>query len=257
MGKDDYNVNIEGKSLDQLRELYKQQEKTLIEENKKHLAIVAHDIKNPMSSIIGFLGLILDRINSLDKKELEEYIRIALVSAEKTHVLLENLLGWAMSENANKSFNPLPLDIQLLLAEEINNIEILASQKKISIHIPVSTREKVLADVFMIKSVLRNLLSNAIKYSHENGRIDISTLRNNGFLEISIKDYGIGIKGETVNEIFSSGNKVSTLGTGDESGTGFGLLLCKEFIDMHNGKIWINSKPGDGSEFIFSLPVSN
>lgn len=108
----------------------------------------------------------------------------------------------------------------------------------------------------MVKSILRNLLSNAIKFSHKFGKIDIGAKKNNDFLEITIKDYGIGINSEIANTILNPNNHTSTLGMGNESGTGFGLLLCKEFIDIHRGKIWIISKPGEGSEFKFTLPLS-
>ena len=209
-----------------------------------------------MSSIIGFLSLLKEEVHEWERNRIEENINIALIAAKKTYFLLDNLLQWAIAENIIKSFQPEFIDFNVLLNEELENIDLLATQKQINIISPVFSKEKVFADKNMVKSILRNLLNNAIKYSYKLGKIYISTKKNKGFLKITIKDCGVGINSEIVNTIFSSNNHISTLGTYDEPGTGFGLLLCKEFIDIHKGKIWTVSKPGEGSEFNFTLPVS-
>lgn len=251
-----YITRTENISLYKLKKLHELKEKEWIAGNKKLLATIGHDIKTPMSSIIGFLSLLKEGVHEWDRSKIEENIDIALSAATKTYSLLDNLLQWALAENISKSFQPEFIDFGEILNEETENIELFTSQKHININSLVLPNEKVFADKNMVKSILRNLLNNAIKYSHKHGKIDISTKRNKGFLEITIKDYGVGINSEIVNTIFSSDNHISILGTGNEPGTGFGLLLCKEFIDIHKGKIWIISKPGEGSEFKFTLPLS-
>ena len=247
---------VEKKSLDDLEELHFQKEKEWLAGNKKLLGIIGHDIKSPMSSIIGFLGLLKNGIHKLSRSEIEKDIDIALFAAQKTFFLVDILLDWAIAENISKSYKPEILDFGKILEDEIKNIEIFISAKQIEIPDRNHDNRVVFADKKMVKSILRNLLNNAIKYSHKSGKIDITTEKKRDFLEVSIKDNGVGISKDIINTIFSSNNHISTLGTFEESGTGFGLLLCKEFIDMHKCKIWVLSKQGEGSMFKFTLPLS-
>lgn len=252
----DYTTHAEDARLYRLKKVHELKEKEWIAENKKLLAIIGHDIKIPMSSIIGFLSLLKEGSHTWGRNKIKENINKALLSATRTYSILDNLLQWALAENISNSFQPELIDFGEILNEETENIQLFTSQKQININSLVLSNEKVFADKNMVKSILRNLLTNAIKYSHKHGNIDVSTKKNNGFFEISIKDFGVGMKNEMANTLFSTGNHVSIKGTGNESGSGFGLLLCKEFIDIHKGKIWIISKLGEGSEFKFTLPVS-
>jgi signal transduction histidine kinase len=256
MEKVEYINHTGNASLFNLRKLHELKEKELIAGNKKLLASIGHELKTPMSSIIGFLELLKEGVHKWDRGKIEEHLDIALISSKRTYLLLDNLLQWAITQNTIKSFQPEFIDFNKLLHEEIENIELFAIQKQINIITSAFSNEKVLADRNMVKSILRNLLTNAIKYSHKHGNIDISTKKNNGFLEISIKDYGVGMNNETAITIFNTHSYVSALGTDNEPGTGFGLLFCKELIDTLKGKIWIVSKPGEGSEFKFTLPIS-
>jgi signal transduction histidine kinase len=249
-------THAEDARLYKLKKLHELKEKEWIAGNKKLLAIIGHDIKTPMSSIIGFLRLLKEGAHTWDRSKIEENVDIALISATKTYLLLDNLLQWAITENTIKSFQPEFIDFIALLHEEIENNDLFAKQKQVNIVTPAFSDEKAFADKNMVKSILRNLLTNAIKYSHKHGNIEISTTKNNGFLEVSIKDYGVGMKKEMVYTVLNTRNIISIPGTGNESGTGFGLLLCKELIDIHKGKIWIISRFGEGSEFKFTLPVS-
>lgn len=230
-------------------------EPEVTKEDKKFLAIIAHDIKTPMGSVIGFLNYVKDGMYKWNREKIEENIEIALISAEKTYSLLNDLLEWANAENIFKSFRPEIIDFNGILKEEITNIETFTTLKEITIKSLVFPNEKVFADVNMVKSILRNLLTNAIKYSYRSGKIDVTTKRNRGFLEITIKDYGVGINFETVSTLFSSNNYLSTLGTESEPGTGYGLLLCKELIEINKGKIWVAGNAEGGSEFKFTLPL--
>ena len=256
MEEDSLITYIEKLDLYKSKKLHELKEKKWISENKKLFAIIGHDLKTPMGLIIGFLSLLKEGIHEWDTRKVEENIDIALIEATKTYSLLDNMLQWATAENINQSFKPEFIDFNVLLNEEIENAGLFALQKQIDIITQIFSNEKVFVDKNMVKSILRNLLNNAIKFSYKFGKIYIKTKRNYKFLEITIKDDGIGIHSEIAGTIFSSDNHISNLGTCNEPGTGFGLLICKEFIDIHKGKIWIISKPGEGSEFIFTLPLS-
>jgi two-component system, sensor histidine kinase and response regulator len=245
-------VDSTSQELLQLQEEHAIKIKTLLAENKHLLAIIAHDLKTPMSSIIGFLERLKEKIYEMDKRTIEEFVDIAILSANRSFNLLDDLLEWAFAIN---SFQQEYIDVADLLQEEIEKIANFASQKQINIHLLDIRHEKVFIDKNMIKSVLRNLLNNAIKFTHEKGEITISTKGYDRFIEISIKDNGVGVSKEMRGVIFTNNGYISSSGTRKESGNGIGLLFCKEFIDIHQGKIWIISEPGNGSEFKFTLPV--
>lgn len=238
-----------------LQKRYDSELKNLIARNKKLLAIIAHDIRSPISLIIGYLSLIKENINNLNKKEIEENIESALFTAKKSVTLLENLLKWALTENAIKTFQQEYINVLSLIQEEIDEIEMFATQKQIKIYLKNIPHKKAYVDKNMIKTVFRNLLSNAIKYSFKNGEIVISGKDNAESIEISIQDNGIGINKYLQSEIFTPKNLEFALGSVDESKSGFGLLLCKEIIDMHKGQLWMTSEKGMGSEFKFTLPI--
>jgi signal transduction histidine kinase len=230
--------------------------KALKANNKKLLAIIAHDIKTPMSSIIGYLSYLKEGIYEMDKTKIEENIDIVLHSARKSFSLLNELLEWAFAEKALGSYQPEHINLSNLIQAATESIAFLASQKQINIITTIIPNETIFIDINMIRTVLRNLLTNAIKYSHKNGKIILSTAKYNGFVEITIKDDGIGVNKEIHDKIFTDNSYNSRIGTNNEPGNGFGLLLCKEFIDIHGGKIWILSEPGKGSEFKFTLPLT-
>jgi signal transduction histidine kinase len=222
---------------------------------RKFLAIIAHDIKTPMGSVIGFLHLIRNGLYEWDRDKIEKNLDVVLNSAERTYSLLNNLLEWANAENIFKSFKPEIIDFDKILKEILLDTEIFTAQKQINIIQLDYDGEKVFADKNMVKTILRNLLTNAIKYSHRYGKIEVSYKRNRGLLEITIKDYGVGINAQTEGNLFSSHNYISTLGTDNEPGTGYGLLLCKELTEINRGKIWVIGNADKGSEFKFTLPL--
>jgi signal transduction histidine kinase len=141
-----------------------------------------------------------------------------------------------------------------LIEEEMEAINIKASHKEIIIYNSIAPDLLVLADIQMIKSVVRNLLSNAVKFTNSGGEITISASEKQKFVEIQVEDNGIGISAENIKALFNPGVRHSTSGTHKEKGTGLGLIICKEFIEIHGGSIYVESEPGKGSRFIFTLP---
>jgi signal transduction histidine kinase len=226
----------------------------IVSTNGKFLSIIAHDLRSPFSSILGILELLKMSLKEFNKEEIEEYIDIVYNSANNTLILLDNLLVWAVSQNKEKNFNPVKINLYDLLREEIENLKTLAGQKQIEMSHSVEPGLNVSADLQMVKTVLRNLINNAIKYSNPNGEIKIDACELKKFVEVSVRDNGIGISDENQRKLFKIDSFHSTPGTHDEKGTGLGLLLCKEFIELHGGSIRIESRQGKGSLFAFTLP---
>ena len=226
----------------------------IVSTNGKFLSIIAHDLRSPFSSIIGILEMLKLSLREFNKKEIEEYIDIVYNSANNTLVLLDNLLIWAVSQNKEKNFKPVKINLYELLQEEIANLKTVAGQKQIVMNHTVEPGMNVAADLQMVKTILRNLISNAIKYTNINGEIIINACELKKYVEVTVEDNGIGISVENQRKLFKIDSFHSTPGTKNEKGTGLGLLLCKEFVELHGGNLRIESEPGKGSIFGFTLP---
>jgi signal transduction histidine kinase len=229
----------------------------VIETNAKFLSIIAHDLRSPFSSIISVLELLKDSYYDHNLEDVKKYIRMATNSANGTLSLLENLLAWTLAENKMTSFNPVKLNVKNLIDEEFENFISAATHKLISLNHSISENLHVSADIDMFKTILRNLISNAIKYSFIGGEVTINATELKQFVEISVEDTGIGITQKDRKELFRRNEIHTTRGTNNESGTGLGLILCKEFVEKHGGTIRIESEPGKGSRILFTLPQSD
>ncbi len=238
-----------------LEEEYIHDLKLIKDRTRNLIAVIGHDIKTPICSIIDYLSLLKEGGYDQDKNKTKECVDVALFSARKSLILLNSLLEWAFAENTIKLFNRECNSLNELMKEVIESVQTFASYKLISIETINIPSEPIYIDKNMIKTVLRNLLTNAIKYSHKNGEIVVGAIKVNGFIEMSIKDYGVGINKDKLDSVFNP-TIHNTPGTFSESGTGYGLMICKTFVDMHLGEIWVISKPGEGSEFKFTLPLS-
>jgi len=226
----------------------------VIETNAKFLSIIAHDLRSPFSSIISVLELLKDSYYDHNLEDVKKYIRMATNSANGTLSLLENLLAWTAAENKMTSFNPAKINVKNLIDEEFENFISAATHKLITLNHSISENLHVSADIDMFKTVLRNLISNAIKYSFIGGEVTINATEHKQFVEISVEDTGIGITQKDRKELFRRDEIHTTRGTNNESGTGLGLILCKEFVEKHGGSIRIESEPGKGSRILFTLP---
>jgi two-component system sensor histidine kinase/response regulator len=220
----------------------------------KFFKILAHDLKNPLSAIEGLTELMIDDSASLNDKESRLFLKSINESAHKASSILNELFIWAISqETILKTKSIILLN---LLTDETKLLEIQALHKKVSIIINVDKNIFVAADENMLGTVLRNLISNAIKYSTSDGEIVVTSMEKNGFVEVTIKDDGIGMSQSELETIFTADFNKSKIGTGNEEGNGLGLVLCKEFIEKQGGKIWVQSIVKKGSEFKFTLPIT-
>lgn len=236
----------------------KNMETRLVELNAtkdKFLSIIAHDLKAPLSNIFGFSNLMLeDKKMSPDEKD--QYISLINKSASNTINLLENLLEWASIQDGRISFKPRLVNLNELLAEVVMLVSESATEKRIEISMTDSEKIKVRLDENMIKTVVRNLLSNAVKFTKPGGKIEVSAIKNDQEVVVSVIDSGVGISAENKKKLFDVGSGYFTRGTKNEKGTGIGLLLCHEFVEKHGGKMFVESTEGKGSTFSFTIPLN-
>lgn len=223
----------------------------------KFFSIIAHDLKSPFSSIVGFSEHLVELVKENNYSHIDEVAAIILNSSNRAMDLLSNLMTWSQIESGRMPFKPENLDITSDVSEAISFIKPNALQKSINIENKITSTFQVFADKYMISTVLRNLLSNAIKFTENGGKVTIFSTTDKNELTVTITDNGVGISKDRIDKIFTINKGYSTPGTNKEKGTGLGLILCKEFIEKHHGKIWVESNVGSGSSFNFSLLTTN
>ncbi len=223
----------------------------------KFFSIIAHDLKNPISAMIGLSEIMTEENEEIPKEEIQEFFHMIKDLSKNTYELLENLLNWARIQTGNIDIDKSEFDLHKLINKIINVLKAAADLKNINIINSVSPEFKIFADENMINTVIRNLVSNSIKFSFENSNITLSANDYNDFCNISVTDEGIGMDEKYSADLFKIDVHTSRFGTKKEKGTGLGLLLCAEFIKLHNGNIEVKSEVNKGSEFIVKLPKEN
>jgi PAS domain S-box-containing protein len=221
----------------------------------KFFSIIAHDLKSPFTSIIGLSELLVEQVGKGDYEGIDEYASMIQSSSWRAMDLLTNLMEWSRSQTGRIEFSPASHNLPDLISDVTELLSDAAKQKSITISRDLPEELTLFADKHMINTILRNLISNAIKYSNTGGKIEISAILQEKLLEIAVRDNGIGIKKDALEKLFHIGESRSTPGTQDEEGTGLGLILCMDFVSKHGGKIWAESEPGNGSRFVFTIPV--
>jgi len=229
--------------------------KKLDADKNRFITILGHDLKSPFNSILGFLNLLKNNIHKYDIGKIENQINIINNSAQNTFILLEDILLWARAQSGKLSFKPQKANFIIICTEIINNLINNANEKKITINCFENEKTILSADLDMFKTILRNLLSNAIKFTNEKGKINIYAEKKQTNAIITISDNGVGIDKENQSKLWEISQQYTTTGTAAEKGTGLGLLLCKEFVEKHGGKIWVESELGKGSNFKFTMPL--
>ncbi|TPV34133.1 tetratricopeptide repeat protein [Paucihalobacter ruber] len=213
-------------------------------------SIVSHDLKDSISSIKGFLDLLKE--DSITKEEFNELIPELSENANNASLLLYNLLNWSKSQMQNLEPKPELFNIQEVFQTKISLIEQKAEQKRLAV-IDESQRDHVYADRSMIEIVIQNLLTNAVKFSRVGDVITVSSQDFGDKVRLSVEDTGVGISKENMDKLFKN-DAFTTIGTKNEKGTGLGLTICKELVELNNGKIWVESTPNVGSKFFVELP---
>jgi PAS domain S-box-containing protein len=265
--------------------------KKLNSDKDRFISILAHDLKSPFNSILGFLQLLTANIRKYDIDKIDKQINLVNHTAQNTYQLLEDILMWASAQSGKLPYEPMQINFSDACSDVVESLKLNANNKNISINHFISKKINIFVDVNMFKTILRNLISNAIKFTNSGGIINVSInqfessieltsgnlkmkklehaninsqknefteeskVKHSNFQLISVSDNGIGIEPEKLSRLFDISQNITTKGTKNESGTGLGLLLCKEFVEKHGGKIWAESKLGKGSEFKFTIPT--
>ena len=220
----------------------------------KFFSIIAHDLKSPFQSIMGFSELLVEYVRNKDYDEAEEFAGYVLQSSKRAMELLANLMEWSRSQTGRMDFNPEHFEMEQFLGDLVPLFDNVAGQKSIRIIRELPNHIVTFADKAMISTVFRNLISNAIKFTQPGGGITLTIVPDQNGLLVSVRDTGIGIPEKMIGRLFRIDQSYSTIGTNNEEGTGLGLILCKEFVEKHGGKIWAESEVGQGSVFYFTLP---
>lgn len=221
----------------------------------KFFSIIAHDLRNPFNTIIGFSNILRDSYKDLDQKEVTHFIELINDSALNAYNLLGNLLDWARSQTNTISYMPMNIDIGEIISATASMLAGDAQKKNITFVNRVPDGIMVRADNNMLATVIRNLLTNAIKFTRSGGDVSVCYNSLDGVQEFTVEDSGVGIDPGDIEKLFNIDTKVATKGTAGEPGTGLGLILCREFIEKNAGTIRVESEPDKGSRFIFTLPV--
>lgn len=220
----------------------------------KFFSLLGHDLRSPFNAIIGFSEMLYNETEAFSKAEIKGMAESIYKTSRETYNLLNNLLEWSETQTGRIKFDPAKIGIYDIVISAVDLLNDTAKKKSIAILIDIPEQIQIFADLKMINTVIRNLLSNAIKFTHKKGSIKISAQDTGKSVEITIADTGVGIKPEDIKKLFRIDADFSSPGTANEKGTGLGLIICKEFIEINNGDIRVESEIGKGSRFIVSLP---
>lgn len=227
-------------------------------EKDKFFSIIAHDLRSPFSAFLGFTQLIAEELNTMTLDQIQKIAQSMRKSAINLYNLLDNLLEWSRFQRGVTGFQPTSFTLMPGISESIEPVKESALKKGIGISCDIPAELQIFADVHMIQTVIRNLASNAVKYTTKGGKVQILAKTNHEkSLEITVKDNGIGMSKEMISNLFHLDQNINRPGTEGEPSTGLGLIICKEFVEKHGGKIWVESEEGKGSTFYFTLPMNS
>ncbi|MGD1842509.1 MAG: ATP-binding protein [Thermonemataceae bacterium] len=219
----------------------------------KFFSIISHDLRGPLNTLKGFLNILHNYTASFSTQELKALSGDMNVSLERMMIMLEDLLKWSRSQTGDLEYHPDNLNLSKIVEENITLLQQTARAKIIQIESKITPQLWVRADKNMLDFILRNLLSNAVKFTEEKGKIMVEAHADEYFTYIQVKDTGVGMSKETLRKLFHPETHISTPGTRQEKGTGFGLLMCKDFVEKNEGEIRVESKLGEGTTIYFSL----
>lgn len=236
------------------RKNFERQLAQLNSDKDRFISILAHDLRSPFNSLLGFTELLSEKLHELTTQEIDTIATTINNTAQKTFTLLEDTLLWASVQSKKITYSPGLANISSIMTEVTEILEPVAQFKNIRLENNTKEELNTNVDIYMFKAILRNLISNAIKFTNKNGKIEISASHVGSNTVIKVTDNGVGMKQEVIDKLFSFSRTNSSIGTANEAGTGLGLILCKDFVDKHNGKIWVESNIGEGTTVSFSIP---
>ncbi len=220
----------------------------------KFFSIIAHDLKNPLQAITLSADMLKNKYRYMEAEQLVSLIGNINNAGEHLSSLLENLLQWSRTQNGKIKYYPEEIDLKVVAKENVQLISAYAEKKGVKVKSDIAAQKRAFIDKNMISTVFRNLISNAVKFTEEDGEVNLSVNEKDLFYEVAVKDTGVGISEKDLDTLFRIDAHRTTKGTRDEKGTGLGLILCKEFVEMNGGRIWAESELGEGSTFYFTVP---
>ncbi len=224
----------------------------------KFFSIIAHDLRSPFQTLVGFSPMAEEKLLSLPLEKIQKIAVNMRRSANKLFNLVENLLEWSLMQQGVIKYEPRSFLLSVTIGEIISLVQDTANRKMIEICLDVPEDLVVIADAKMLESIIHNLVFNALKFTHRGGNIIVSAKSvSDKLVVISVSDTGIGMNMKIIDHLYQLDANISRRGTEGESGTGLGLIICRDFIERHGGKLWVESEEGRGSTFCFSLPLLN
>ena len=220
----------------------------------KFFSIISHDLRNPFSGFLSCIHLLEEGVDAWEPDQITEITALLRTSAEHLSALLENLLTWSRVQQGLIDYHVERCDLHLFAVRNIKLFTPNADHKQISLTHSIPEQTCVSADLNMVDTIMRNLLSNALKFTSSGGTVHLSARRNQQHVEVSVSDTGIGIAAQHLSKLFRIDAKYKRPGTAQEKGTGLGLILCREFVEHHGGRMWVESDVKKGSTFKFTLP---
>ena len=246
--------NQELEQLNDRLSKYSEELDELNQTKNRLISIISHDLKNPFHSLIGFSDLLVREAERFSEEEKLSFYKSINDTSKKAFELLENLLDWTRLQTSEIPYNPTDLRVTETIQSVLDLLKSHANDKGIVMQTDVSEETIVYADSRMFETVLRNLVSNAVKYTPYGGKISISAQDMDEVIQFGVEDTGVGMDKEQVTNLFNIDKKASRPGTNNELGTGFGLILCREFVKKNGGELSVESSPGKGSTFSFTVP---
>ena len=217
-------------------------------------SILAHDLKNPFSSLHSMSELMIQNYQNLEEDEKLKVLNNIHKSAELIYNLLENLLTWSKSQQGRIDYSPDKFNLSKLVEVNINLHQVPSEKKGVKLYSTIEDELFAYGDREMINTVIRNLINNAVKFSNKGGTVEVGIMSRGELFEVMVSDQGIGISDENAEKIFRIDQKYKSPGTSGETGTGLGLVLCMDFVEKNGGEIWCKTQEGSGSSFYFTIP---
>jgi PAS domain S-box-containing protein len=251
-----HDITDRKRAEEEIKSINQQLQKANAEKDKL-FAIIAHDLKSPMSGLLASSEMMAEQPELLSERDIRTLSKELHKSARNTFALLEDLLQWARMSQGGIDYAPKPCSLKELINMSLYTAKDIAKKKDVAIRRNIPSDLTVLVDQPMINTVIRNVLFNAIKFTRRGGEIVVTAHQKGQVVTMAIQDNGIGMNQNMLSSIFSLEKEKRQLGTEGETGTGLGLVLCKQFIEQHDEQIWVESEPGRGTTVFFTLPVSD
>ena len=228
--------------------------KALNEAKDQFFSLIGHDLRSPFNAIIAYADLLRNPVEQFSRDEVADIAGDLYRTGQETYKLLNNLLEWAGTQTGKIVCEPVVIQVKRVVEKALSLLKENALKKNIIVSEDIPERLRIYVDKRMFSTVLRNLFDNAIKFTDSKGKISIEAYEKNKDTEIIVSDTGKGMTTDTLDKLFKLNADVRSKGTNGEVGSGLGLLLCKEFVEMNEGQIHVSSKPGRGTKFTLIFP---